>query len=126
MKTANFIESDDSITEVTFDDLEVELLDRVEHSSYYLCTGYDNLGRQYNGTVERCCGEYEGIEDIERVSYMHHNRKPYQARILLKSIRYWKSVVNGLQAPKRPLAYYKNKLSYYTKIDIQYLTELAK
>lgn len=125
MKIANFIESDESITEVTFDDLEVELLDRVEYSNFYLCTGFDKLGRQYEGTVERCCGEYEEITDIERVSYMHHNRKPYQARTLLKSIRYWQSVVSGLESPKRPLAYYKNKLAYYTKIDIDYLTNLS-
>ncbi len=52
---------------VTFDDLEVELLDRVEHSSYYKCTGFDADGNIYEGVIEKCCGEYESIEDIERV-----------------------------------------------------------
>jgi hypothetical protein len=125
MKTENFIETDDGITEVTFDGLQVELLDRCDHSAFYKCTGFDSLGRQYEASIEHCCDEYGDITDIERVSYMHHNRKPYQARTLLKSIRYWQSVVNGAVSPKRPIAYYKNKLSYYTKIDIDYLEKIT-
>lgn len=50
---------------ITFDDLEVELLDRVEHSSYYKCKGFDSDGNIYIGVIEKCCGEYEGITDIE-------------------------------------------------------------
>ncbi len=111
--------------EVTFDDLQVQKIDSVEHSVFYKCTGYDNLGRQYEGTAEFCCDELEGITDVEKVSNMHHNRKPYQARTLLKSIKYWQDVADGVLPAKRPIAYYKNKLSYYTQTDINYLKSLA-
>lgn len=50
--------------QIIFDDLEVELLDRVERSSYYKCTGFDNDGNVYLGVIEKCCGEYEDIADI--------------------------------------------------------------
>jgi len=53
--------------QITFDDLEVELLDRVEASAFYKCTGFDECGNLYEGVIEKCCGEYEGIEDIEMV-----------------------------------------------------------
>lgn len=111
--------------QVNFDDLQVELIDRVEHSCFYKATGYDAMGRQYEATSEFCCGDFEAVSDIERVSNMHHNRKPYQARTLLKSINYWKDVISGNKTAKRPLAYYKNKLSYYTEIDIKYLSDTS-
>lgn len=57
---------------------------------------------------------------------MKHNKKPYQARPLLKSIRYWQSVVNGKISPKRPLAYYINKLKFYSQDDIDYLEAVSK
>jgi len=76
-------------TTVTFDDLEVELLDKCDHSIFYKCTGYDSLGRQYEATVEKCCDEYLEITDIEMLSYMWHNKKPHQARLRLKAIRFW-------------------------------------
>lgn len=126
MKTAIYTDNLDNETEVTFDDLQYQVMDSVDHSTFYECRGYDNLGRQYSGSVEYCCGEFEDITDIEMISHMHHNRKPYQARPLLKSIRYWQSVVNGVVEPKRPLAYYKNKLAYFTKIDIDYLKKLTE
>lgn len=56
---------------------------------------------------------------------MWHNKRPYQARTLLKSIRYWQSVANGDQPAKKPIAYYRNKLSYYTSRDIKYLENLS-
>jgi hypothetical protein len=52
---------------------------------------------------------------------MRHDKKPYQARPLLRSIRYWQSVVNGENPPKRPMAYYVNQLKFYTEDDIKYL-----
>lgn len=57
---------------------------------------------------------------------MKNNLKPYQARPLLKSITYWQSVVNGYSEPKRPLAYYYNKLRFYSQKDIDELIELSK
>lgn len=57
---------------------------------------------------------------------MWHNKKPYQARVFLKSIRYWQSVANGSVPPKRKFAYYVNKLKFYTEADIEYLEEVAK
>ena len=57
---------------------------------------------------------------------MRHDKKPYQARPLLKSIRYWQSVVNGVLPPKRPLAYYVNQLKWYTQDDIDYLEQVSK
>jgi hypothetical protein len=110
---------------VYFDNLQIQEIDRVDHSIFYTCTGYDDLGRQYEGTAEYCCDEFEAITDIEMVSHMHHNRKPYQARVLLKSIKYWQLVVGGKLQAKRPMAYYKNKLDYYTESDIIYLTQMA-
>ena len=62
MKTAEY-----NGKQVNFDDLEVELLDRVEASTYYKCTGFDADGNIYEGVIEKCCGEYESIEDIEMV-----------------------------------------------------------
>ena len=51
--------------------------------------------------------------------------KRYEARALMKSIEYWQSVVNGQQKPKRPLAYYVNKLAFYSDSDIQLLKQKA-
>lgn len=125
MKKAIYIDNLDNETEVTFDDLEYQIMDKEDHSIFFECRGFDALGRQYSGSIEYCCGEYESVTDIERISHMHHNRKPYQARPLLKSIRYWQAVVKGTLEAKRPLAYYKNRLSYYTKVDIDYLEKLS-
>lgn len=125
MKTAIYTDNIGNQTEITFDDIMGQEIDRVDRSVFYVIHGEDSLGRQYSATSEFCCGEFEGITEIERISHMHHNRKPYQARPLLKSIKYWQSVVNGTLAAKRPLAYYKNKLSYYTKDDIDYLEKLS-
>jgi hypothetical protein len=52
-------------------------------------------------------------------------KKPYEARAKLKSIRYWQSVVSGEVPPKRPLAYYKNKLEFYPQEKINHLEKLA-
>lgn len=57
---------------------------------------------------------------------MRYEKRPYQARQLLKSIRYWQSVVNGELPAKRRFAYYVNKLAWYTEADIAYLEEQAK
>lgn len=110
---------------VTFDDLQVQELDKVDRSVFYKCTGFDELGRQYEGVCEYCCDDLEGITDIQMISYMWHNKKPYQARARLKSINFWQSVINGDLEPKKPMNYYKNKLSYYTESDIEYLKKLA-
>ena len=53
--------------------------------------------------------------------------KPHSARILWKSICYWQSVVDGIEPPKRPLAYYQNKLKSFTpekKAIVQQIAEL--
>ncbi len=111
--------------EVTFDDLQVEILDRCDHSIFYKCTGYDKVGRIYEATAEFCCGEFEGITDIEMVSYLWHNKKPGRARMLLKSIEFWQKVIAGEIEPKKPMAYYVNKLSWYKPHDIEYLKKQA-
>jgi|SRR5215217_3218314 len=110
---------------VFWDDLQIDRIESIERSVFYKCTGYDALGREYEGISEYCCGEFEGITEVERITHMHRNKKPYQARVLLKSIRYWQSIINGEVEPKRPLAYYENKLKYYHKSDIDYLVKLA-
>lgn len=112
--------------EITFDDMEYQYLDSVDHSATYECRGYDKRGNIYSGIVEKCCDEYGDIEDIELVSHAFiAEKKPYKARPLLKSIRYWQNVVNGEVSPKRPLAYYKNKLSFYTDADIKTLEKIS-
>lgn len=126
MKTLTHTDNLDRIFTVHWDDLQVQPIEYIDRSVFYKCTGYDDLGRQYYGISEFCCGEFEEISEVERISHMHHNRKPYQARALLKSIRYWQSVVQGRAEPKRPLSYYKNKLDYYTQTDIDYLINLSK
>lgn len=113
--------------EITFDDLEYQFMDRVEHSTFFECRGYDERGNVYAGSVERCCDEYEPVTDIELIIHARNiEKKPYQARILLKSIRHWQSVVNGAMEPKRPMAYYVNKLDWYTDGDIVTLEKIAK
>lgn len=57
---------------------------------------------------------------------MRHDKKPYQARMLLKSIRYWQAVVAGEQPAKRRMAYYVNKLKWHGEGDIEYLERVAK
>lgn len=56
---------------------------------------------------------------------MRHDKKPYQALVLLKSIRYWQSVVARKEPAKRRMAYYVNKLKWYSDRDIEYLERVA-
>lgn len=67
MKTGIYTTENGTEITVHFDDLEVELLDRVEYSRFYKCTGFDANGNTYVGTVEKCCDEYEEITDIEQL-----------------------------------------------------------
>jgi hypothetical protein len=53
--------------EVVFDDLHGELIDSVDHSVFYGIKGYGRDGNEYSATSEFCCGEFEGITDIELV-----------------------------------------------------------
>lgn len=125
MKTEFYTETLGDQTQVNFDDLQGEVLDRCDHSIFYAITGEDDKGRQYSATSEYCCGEFECITDIVRETWMWRNKKPYQARVLLKSIRYWRSVINGDVEAKRPMAYYNNKLKHYTQSNIDYLEKLS-
>jgi hypothetical protein len=52
---------------VHFDDLEYQKLEAVGHSIFYECRGFDVNGGEYSGVVEKCCGEYLGITDIEEL-----------------------------------------------------------
>jgi hypothetical protein len=45
-----------------------EIIDKVDHSVFYAATGFDAEQKEYSGTAEYCCGEFEGIEDIELIS----------------------------------------------------------
>ena len=38
-----------------------------EREEIYLCSGIDNVGREYIGYAYFICGELEGIRDIEEV-----------------------------------------------------------
>jgi len=53
--------------EIDFDDMEFRKLDSVDHSTFYECRGEDKDGNLYSGTVEKCCGEYDSIQDIDLI-----------------------------------------------------------
>ncbi|ASU34387.1 hypothetical protein [Mucilaginibacter xinganensis] len=67
MQTETYTNENGTEILVHFDDLQVELLDRCDHSAFYKCTGYDANGTEYVGTAEFCCGEFEAITDIEEL-----------------------------------------------------------
>lgn len=55
-------------TEVTFDDLEFQLLGKIDcYDSTYECRGTDTDGNIYSGISSISCGECVDIEDIEFV-----------------------------------------------------------
>lgn len=53
--------------EITFDDLQYQKVDAVDHSTYFECRGSDADGNIYSGVIEYCCGEYGEITDIEMI-----------------------------------------------------------
>jgi|ERR1700744_866161 len=127
MKVTHINENNTEVI-IDFDDMEYQYLshDSEERLTTYECRGQDERGNVYSGIVDCCCDEYGDISDIELVSHARNSeKKPYRARILLKSIRYWQKVVNGELPAKRPIAYYKNKLSWYTIGDISVLDKIA-
>lgn len=60
---------------VHFDDLQIEEIDSVDHSVFYICRGIDVNGGEYEATAEFCCGEFEAITDIERRDSRIHSRQ---------------------------------------------------
>lgn len=52
--------------EITFDDLQTECVDRVDHDSTWIATGFDSDGNKYSACALFSCGELIGIEDIEQ------------------------------------------------------------
>ncbi len=112
--------------EITFDDLEYQSLDGVDHTVIYECRGYDERGNTYTGIIDKTCDKYGDIEFIEVLLHARiKEKKPYQARVLLKSVRYWQAVVNGAIEPKKPMAYYQNRLKFYTDGDIAEMERIA-
>lgn len=68
MKTEIYYNGESEI-KVHFDDLQGEVIDSVDHSVFYGITGVDDNGNEYSATSQFCCGEFEGIEDIEPIGY---------------------------------------------------------
>lgn len=50
--------------EVVFDELQYQVIDKVDHSIYYECRGMDKDGNEYSGSAEYCCDELQQIEEI--------------------------------------------------------------
>ena len=67
MKTEKYTSESGVETQVHFDDLKGEIIDSVDHSTFYGITGFDANGNQYSATSEYCCGEFEGITGIELI-----------------------------------------------------------
>lgn len=53
------------------------------------------------------------------------NYKPYEARVVLKSIRHWQNVIYKPELAKKPLAYYANRMKFWTPENIAKLNEIA-
>lgn len=83
----------ESETEVTFDDMEYQYIESVDHSIIYECRGYDAEGNIYSGIVDKTCDEYGSIEDIQLVE--SHNHKS------MKEL-YDAEVKGGIYDPKNP------------------------
>lgn len=66
MKTETYTNEKGIDVQVNFDHLQGEIIDSVDHSVFYGITGYDANGNEYSATSEFCCGEFEGITDIEQ------------------------------------------------------------
>lgn len=67
MKKETYTSESGVETQVHFEDLKGEVIDAVDHSTFYGITGFDANGNKYSATSEYCCGEFEGITDIELV-----------------------------------------------------------
>lgn len=93
---------DEGEVEVTFDDMEYQFLSREDHSSFYECRGYDAEGNIYSGIVEKCCDEYEPIEDIEFVE--PHNFKQMK-RLYDAEVR------TGIYDPRNPTETLEEKMA---------------
>lgn len=53
------------------------------------------------------------------------NYKLYEARALLKSIRYWQSVCVNPTLAKRPIAYYKNQMKEWPPEKLAVINQIA-
>ena len=79
--------------EITFDDLQYQKVDAVDHSTYFECRGFDSEGNIYSGVIEYCCGEYGEITDIECIEDV----------VCKKMFELYKSeVAAGIYDPKNP------------------------
>lgn len=67
MKTETYTNEHGVEIRVHFDDIQGEVIDRVDHSVFYAITGFDANGNEYTATSEFCCGEFEAITDIEEL-----------------------------------------------------------
>ena len=66
MRTETYFNGTSEV-EVIFDDLQGEVIDGVDHSTFYGIKGYGRDGNEYSATSEYCCGEFECITDIELI-----------------------------------------------------------
>lgn len=67
MQTETYITDSGVEIQVHFDDLHGEIIDSVDHSVFFGIEGFDANGTKYSATSEFCCGEFEGITDIEQL-----------------------------------------------------------
>lgn len=58
MKTGIYIDSEGNETEVEFDDLQHELLERIDcYDAVYKAIGHDSVGNRYSAYATFSCGE---------------------------------------------------------------------
>lgn len=67
MQTETYINENGNEIQVHFNDLQGEIIDAVDHSTFYAIEGFDANGNKYSATSEYCCGEFECITDIEEL-----------------------------------------------------------
>jgi len=69
MQTETFINENGVEIQVHFDDLQYQLLERVDcYDASYECRGFDDNGNEYSGIANISCGECVNIEDIEQIN----------------------------------------------------------
>ncbi len=103
--------------EIVFDDLQTECIDRVDHDSTWIATGYDSEGNKYNACALFSCGELIGIEDIEQTenAFEKECRREYDQK---KANGDFDPENNGLSSEERYLKARNEKYEWMHKYDI--------
>lgn len=118
VKATWIFDEGDSDVEITFDDLQTELLDTVDcYDKTYLATGYDSEGNKYSASAVYSCDELIGLEDIEQTenAFEKECRREYDQK---KANGDFDPENNGLSSEERYLKARNEKYEWMRKYDI--------